>query len=225
MDIDRPYGKSTFIKHLASKMASEYYFPNISSLGFLEDLHQLLRLMNDKHVRSYVFFRKCGLPSEKTLDLIDQGKHVIGLHLENSRSFETFHAELKFLETYLGRQIVSFSKHGSGGYKYGFHHYAPYEPEKYTQWANHAGMKVFFGNSENPNINSFHVEKLQYFPSAFWLEPHWRDTGKFTIEWLLNESSKRDIVLLFHPDNIIADDKLYEDLNFILDNTKSVVYE
>lgn len=225
MDVDRPYGKSTLIKHIASKIGSEYYFPRITSLGFLADLHKVLYLMNEKHVRSYVFFRKCTLPCEETINLIDKGNHIIGLHLENSRSFDTYYAEIKFLETYLGREIVTFSKHGSGVHKYGIHHYAPYEPEKYIQWAKHSGMKVLFGNGEDPVLNSIQDWPLLYYPSAFWLEPYWRDTQRFTIEWLIDESRKRDIVLLFHPDNITADDKLYKDLNFILSNTKSIVYE
>ncbi len=54
------------------------------------------------------------------------------------------------------------------------------------------------------------------YPAAFWLEPSWRDTRKFTIEWLLAQAKGSDIVLLMHPDNVLADPALTEDLESLL---------
>ena len=46
--------------------------------------------------------------------------------------------------------------------------------------------------------------ELLFYPSAFWLEPYWRDTKKFPIEWLLSEAAERDVVMLMHPDNVTS---------------------
>ena len=65
-------------------------------------------------------------------------------------------------------------------------------------------MRLFFGNLENPELRQVQDGELLFYPSAFWLEPHWRDTKKFPIEWLLNEAAERDVVMLMHPDNVTS---------------------
>jgi hypothetical protein len=133
---------------------------------------------------------------------MDEGKHEAGLHLENSRSFETFLDEKKTLERHLGRPVFSVSKHGSGKAKHGFRHYPPYEPEKYQDWARRAQMKTVFGNLEDPSLEPARVGGLLFFPSAFWLEPYWRDTGRYSEDWLLANAPRRDTVMLVHPENV-----------------------
>ena len=112
----------------------------------------MLGWLNDARARAYVFFRRCTLPSQSVLDLLKSGGHEVGLHLENSRSFDTFRQEVGLLETYFGRKMLAISKHGSGNGKYGFHHYAPYEPAKYIEWAERASMQLFLGNLEDPTL-------------------------------------------------------------------------
>ena len=63
--------------------------------------------------------------------LIDDGQHQIGVHLENSRSFETFFQEKQLVERHTGKTVSALSKHGSGAAKYGYRHNAQYEPERY----------------------------------------------------------------------------------------------
>ena len=206
IDVDRPYGKAPFMRHVFSKVASDVYFPKIDAFGYLEELKVVLRFLNDAKASSHIFFRRCTLPSKSVMELIDAGAHEIGLHLENSRCLATFKEEKALLERHVGRPVVSVSKHGSGRHKYGFHHYAPYEPDKYIDWARQCGMKVFLGNLEDPTIPPLNgASGVKVFPSAFWLEPHWRDTQKFTIDWLLGEAKASDKVLLMHPDNVLAD--------------------
>jgi hypothetical protein len=135
---------------------------------------------------------------------MEAGDHRFGLHLENSRSAETFREELGSLEGALGQRVTEFSKHGSGRLHLGRHHYAPYEPERYIPWAAQAGMRLFFGNLENPELRPVREGELLVYPSAFWLEPFWRDTKKFPIEWLLREAAERDVVMLMHPDNVTS---------------------
>ena len=217
IDVDRPYGKTPFLRHVLSRLGSDIYFPKVESFGYLKELEVLLQMLNEMKARAYVFFRRCTLPSEPILELIDAGGHEIGLHLENSRSFESFRNEKSILERHIGRPVVAVSKHGSGKAKYGFHHYAPYEPENYAHWALGSGMKLFLGNLEDPSIPpSEGGAGIRVYPSAFWLEPPWRDTRKFTIEWLRAEASVSDIVLLMHPDNVLADPSLVEDLKSLL---------
>jgi peptidoglycan/xylan/chitin deacetylase (PgdA/CDA1 family) len=138
------------------------------------------------------------------MDLIKEGGHEIGLHLENSRSFDTFTAEKHYLERHIGRQVNSFSKHGSRGIKYGYRHYAPYEPENYIGWARRAGMRIFFGNLEDPSLAPVNeLPDFMAFPSAFWLEPAWRDTSTFSVDWLKSQAHSQDTVLLVHPENVL----------------------
>jgi hypothetical protein len=217
IDVDRPYGKSPFLRHVFSRLGSDIYFPKIQALGYLRELEVLLQMLNEARARSHIFFRRCTLPSKPIFELIDAGGHEIGLHLENSRSFETFSEEKALLERHVGRPVTSVSKHGSGKKKYGFHHYAPYEPDKYIHWARKCGMKVFMGNLEDPTVRPPESEKgLQVYPAAFWLEPSWRDTQRFTIKWLHDQASVRDVVLLMHPDNVLADSSVTDDLKGLL---------
>jgi hypothetical protein len=217
IDVDRPYGKHPLVRHVLSRLASDLFFPRVEVFGYLEELKVILRLLNDHRARSYVLFRRCTLPSQHVLRLLEEGRHEIGLHLEDSRSFETFNAEKQTLERHLGRSIYAFSKHGSGGARYGYHHHAPYEPYKYLEWGRKAGMKVFLGNLEDPSAPpTFEPAGLAFFPAAFWLEPHWRDTDLFTIGWLLSEARVSDIVLLIHPENLLESPDLTEQFKTVL---------
>ena len=211
IDVDRPYGKQPFLRHLLSRVSSDFYFPKIETLGYLKELRIILQMLNQIKARAYIFFRCCTLPSQSILGLIGEGDHEIGLHLENSRSFGNFVTEKKMLERHIGKSVLAVSKHGSGEAKYGFRHYAPYEPDKYIAWARQSRMKLFLGNLEDPSIRPS-VDETDFcaYPSAFWLEPAWRNTKVFTIDWLLSQAKRFDIVLLIHPENVLADPMLPE---------------
>ena len=140
IDVDRPYGRRPLVRHLLSRLSSDLYFPTVPGFGFLAELRTMLTWLNDEKARAYVFFRRCTLPSRPILELLDTGRHEIGLHLENSRTVATFLKEKQLLEHHVGRKVLAVSKHGSGGMKYGFHHYASYEPERYVEWARRASM-------------------------------------------------------------------------------------
>ena len=177
----------------------------------------MLDWLNQEQARSYVFFRRCTLPSAPILELLEAGRHEVGLHLENSRSFSTFAEEKQIVEHRVGKKVLAVSKHGSGSRRYGFHHYAPYEPERYIEWAERASMRLFLGNLEDPSLEPTRDGRgLMVFPSAFWLEPPWRDTKKFTVDWLLDHARHRDIALLVHPENVLADPGLVADFKKII---------
>src|ERR1700680_3151785 len=207
IDVDRPYGIHPFMRHVLSRGSSDLYFPRIPAFGFLRELRDMLHWLNQAQARAYVFFRRCTLPSRGILDLIEQGNHEMGLHLEDSRSFNTFLAEKQIVERHIAKELLALSKHGSGGAKYGFHHHAPYEPDHYIAWAQQTSMRLFLGNLEDPSLQPAD-RGVTVFPSAFWLERPWRDTEKFTVAWLLNEARNRDVVLLVHPENVLADSEL-----------------
>lgn len=224
IDVDRPYGRKPLARHMLSRLSSDLYLPRIPVFGYLSELRTMLSWLNDAQARAYVFFRRCTLPSQSVLDLLESGGHEVGLHLENSRSFETFSQEVEILQTYFGKQMLAISKHGSGNGKYGFHHYAPYEPAKYTEWAERASMRLFLGNLEDPTLPPITTAKgLLTFPSAFWLEPHWRDTKTFTIDWLLERAPLQDVVLLVHPENVLADPMLSADFQRLIQTLDSRV--
>ena len=216
IDVDRPYGRQSLCRQILSRISSNYYFPKIQTLGYLADLKIILETLNKNNAKSYIFFRRCSLPSPSIMKLIDRGQHKIGLHLENSRTYKTFNNELKYVEDFLNRKVNTFSKHGSGKYKYGFHHYPYYEPQKYIEWGKKAGMEIFFGNDEDPTLPDYIDNGLHIFPSAFWLEPFWRNIEKFNIDWLIKEAYKRNIVMLFHPDNINTNPNLSKELSYII---------
>ena len=223
IDIDRPYGKQGFVRHVASRLASDCYMPRIDRLGYLHDLANILKSLNKRGKSAHVFFRKCTYPSAQICELMQEGGHQFGLHLENSRSEETFKEELRSLEQKLCQPVSGFSKHGSGRMKLGLHHYPPYEPERYLPWAKNAGLKYFFGNLENPELDPQQNGKLVSFPGAFWLEPSWRDVGRYPIEWLLSEAANKDVVMLLHPDNVTASAAITREFLMAIDHLDTLI--
>jgi hypothetical protein len=223
IDVDRPYGRHPFHRHVCSRLSSDLYFPRIEALGYLDELKTMLHWLNDARARAYAFFRQCTMPSESVRELIAAGGHEMGLHLEDSRSFDTFQAEKQLLEHQLGRPITSMSKHGSGGARYGRRHHAPYEPEKYVDWAARAGIKVFFGNLEDANLTPAPACGVSFYPAAFWLEPAWRDVNAFPTAWLKQHARTRDVVLLVHPENVLASSELSRDFRELIGELDTVI--
>ncbi len=223
IDVDRPYGKQGFVRHVASRLSSDCFFPRTPWLGYLDELKTILGILNTNGRVAHVFFRKCTYPSPEICALMDAGGHRFGLHLENSRTAETFREEHGALEKQLGRRVTGFSKHGSGRLHLGRHHYAPYEPERYLPWGGEAGMTYFLGNFEDPELKPAKYGELLWYPSAFWLEPYWRDKKRFPIEWLLDEAPKRDVVMLLHPDNVTSSPEIMREFLTVVEKLETAV--
>ena len=186
----------------------------------------MLEWLNEANARSYAFFRRCTLPSPPIMELLNAGRHEIGLHLENSRSLTTFLEEKQIVERHVGKPVLAMSKHGSGGAKFGFHHYAPYEPERYIDWARQSRMQLFLGNLQDPSVESKQDgDGLSFFPAAFWLETPWRETDKFPVDWLLDHARRRDIVLLVHPENVLGDPGLVSDFKKLIRTLESRILQ
>lgn len=223
IDVDRPYGKQGLARHVASRVASDYFLLRMEWLRYLDELKTILGILNANGRSAYVFFRKCSYPSQQVRELMAAGNHVYGLHLENSRTLDTLREELQSLEHELGFPVSAFSKHGSGRSKLGRHHDALYEPERYLPWAKQAGLKFFFGNLEDPRLRPVEDGDLLFYPSAFWLEPAWRDKQKFPLDWLLREARERDIVMLLHADNVTSDPEIMREFRTAVEKLESVI--
>ena len=116
------------------------------------------------------------------------------------------------------------SKHGSGVFKYGRRHYAPYEMDRYIDWARKVQMKVLFGNLEDPTIGPLEeAGGLACFPAAFWLEPHWRNTVKYPDDWLLSHAREQDTVLLVHPENVLQSPKISQSFIRLIDSIETKI--
>jgi len=223
IDVDRPYGKQGFFRHVASRVSADLYFPRWEWLRYLDELKTILRVLNANGQSAYVFFRKCSYPSAAVCELMEAGGHRFGLHLEDSRTEATFQEELGSIQKALGRRVEAFSKHGSGDMHLGLHHHTPYEPDRYLPWGREAGMKYFFGNLEDPRMLPTEEGGLMCFPSAFWLEPPWRDKRKFPIEWLLREAKEREVVLLLHADNVTSSPEITREFHRAVENLECTV--
>ncbi len=224
VDVDRPYGRAPLLRHVASRVSSDLYLPRLQSLGYLRELVELLQIFNAHRSSAHIFFRRCTLPTPQVLSLMAQGSHVLGLHLENSRSRETFSDELATLESAAGRPVRAVSKHGSGGEKYGRKHYAPYEPDRYIDWCAQTGIGLFLGNLEDPTTPARTTAGgVVVFPSAFWLETAWRDTSRFSVDWLIDHAQHHDVVLLIHPENTLGSPEWRQDLLRLLKTCQAKV--
>lgn len=218
IDVDRPYGRAPAWRHVASRIASDLYLPRVGAMGYLRELREMLEALQVRGARAHVFFRGCTLPDAATLAALQAGGHVPGLHLENSRSEATFLDEQRRLERHAGLRVRIVSKHGSGGARFGRTHHAPYEPERYLPWLARAGVQAFLGNLEDPRLPAQSRDGLTYFPSAFWLEPAWRDGAAFDRRWLVERSRTHPVVLLMHPENTLGDPQLRADLHYLVEN-------
>ena len=77
IDVDRPYGKQPILRHMLSRLSSDFYFPKIETLGYLKELRIILQILNERNVRAYIFFRRCTLGhdhhfGQKNLDYASQ---------------------------------------------------------------------------------------------------------------------------------------------------------
>ena len=86
-------------------------------------------------------------------------------------------------------------------------------------------MRLFLGNLEDPSMQPTKAgNDLRVFPSAFWLEPHWRDTQRFTLNWLLERAAQQDVVLLVHPENVLADGALVAEFRKVIRVLESRIF-
>lgn len=217
VDVDKPYGHANLVRKVASKLTEDYWFPQfLLKDKYLTHLVAFLELCNREKVQGFIYFRTCTHPDEKVLRLLNEGGHKIGFHAENTRSVETFSAELNsFKKSLSGCQVDSFTKHGSGTLKLGKHHYAPYEPDKYKKWATDLAIKYYFGNGICNSVDDLKCEN-SFWPNMFWIEREYR-TDKFSqIDSLVSASVDNDVVALVHPCNFVTSAEVSNDFKDLI---------
>lgn len=222
IDVDKPYGNHTLIRKLASKFFEETALP-VASFGYLEHLSQFLDLLLPHKIKAVFYFRLCTIPTSELAQRLVREGHAIGLHAENTRSYETFLGELQALQSKLpGIKLHSFSKHGSGVRKLGRFHYPPYEPAKYVEWGEQAGVPFLYGNEAIVQAN-----KDASPQSIFWLERDYRASTFSNLEQLISLAQTQGIVVLTHPENVIRDLNCQTDLEALiaLAQVKNVQWE
>lgn len=220
VDIDKPFGHHTFLRKVFSKLKEDYPFPQWFKMGYLSHFKEFLNYCNKNSVRGHMYHRMCTLPDAETVKLLKSGNHHYGLHTENTRNEDTFGSELKaFKKQSQGLEVESFSKHGSGVHKLGRYHYAPYEPEKYKQWAVKFNLLYPFGNgiAESPKDL---IAESGWFANHFWLEHPYRHKAFNTIAQLLDFAQNNDAVVIIHPSNYKTDSKIMSDFKELVNEAK-----
>jgi len=128
IDVDKPFGRSSLFAKVLSKAREEFYFPGLNKLGYLKDLGVFLDFLDTNSIPAHIYFRNCTAPNAQIINRLR--KHKIGFHAENTQTIDTFKHELDaFRSKFLELNVSSFTKHGSGIFKLGRHHYPPYEPQ------------------------------------------------------------------------------------------------
>jgi len=211
-DVDKPYGNSTLIRKIASKLEEDYLpFRVLNSKKYLTHLASFLEYCNSVNVPGIMYFRYCTVPDKKIIDLMQKGGHKIGLHAENTRSIETFTNELVlFKEKVKPHAVESFSKHGSGELKLGKNHYPPFEPKKYLEWAKKLHIAYISGNDIATKTDDLHP-KENYFSKIFWLEREYRNSDFFDLQQVVDAAKTNDVVVLIHPCNFDSTQVVKED--------------
>ncbi len=203
LDIDKPYGRANLPEKLLSKFSEDLVEIKWPKVGYLDHLPPFFELLGKHNISSYVYFRNCSSPWKALADDLEKAGHVAGFHAENTRSEETFLGELKEFSNKLGKPVKNFSKHGSGHYKLGKNHYPIYEEEKYREWAKKNNLLFPFGNGMVNESSSF--ERLSFYQDMYWVEPHYRKTETYNLEWLRKNVGSKIIPIITHPENLYAE--------------------
>ncbi len=103
IDVDYPY---------PSRVKSFYYtvFKRGAGKSYLQNAKIIARMINQspEEVRAYWFFTYKTIPDKELLDMLDEEKHEVCLHVVN-RPFE----ELQLLEKATGRKLQYYTIHGT----------------------------------------------------------------------------------------------------------------
>ncbi len=112
VDVDKPYGRLTIKEKVLSKVREDLWLPAIPSLGYLSHLKTFLLFLKEGKIKSHIYFRKCTLPPKIWFDESLLDGHMLGLHAENTRNFETFKKELEEVQAhFFPEKISSFTNY------------------------------------------------------------------------------------------------------------------
>lgn len=220
LDIDKPYGRASLPSKILSKVREDYVFPALNAAGYLRDLARFLEWLNEEKIPALSYHRICTTPNARVKHLLHQGGHLFGLHAEDTRTLDTVKGEIEWLKR-LNPELPlhSFTKHGSGELKLGRRHYAPYEPDKYREWAKALQLPFLFGNgiAKSPEVFS---SKQDFYPDMFWFEPGYQDEKFSSVDAALDAADAGSLVLIVHPENLYAIRKVKDDLTALIKKAK-----
>lgn len=222
VDVDKPFGNSSFKNAVRSKLSEDYWYPKakIFKSNYLAQLARFLEHCNADNVSGYFYYRMCTVPNQRINDLMRKGNHQAGVHAENTRSFDTFKAEWENLASRCELELGSFSKHGSGQLKLGKHHYAPYEPENYKDWAKKLNVDFRFGNDLCTSPEDFNGEQ-DFYSKIFWIEREYRTEHFATLEQLIESAKSNVVPVLIHPSNYDSTEAVREDFTKLIELAKA----
>ncbi len=222
VDVDKPYGNANIFRKVISKVMEDYIGTAFThSPAYLSHQVQFLEFCNQNKVPGYFYYRTCTRPNEKVLELMDAGGHKTGFHAENTRTLETFEAELTAFRNKLpGVEVGTFSKHGSGVLKLGKHHYPPCEPEKYLEWAKQVKCIYPSGNDICETAEDLYADENGFHKRIFWVEPDYRVPGFNTVEQLVQAAKKERVVILVHPENYITHKQVADEFKLLVKRAK-----
>jgi hypothetical protein len=221
VDVDKPFGHSNLINKVKSKLSEDYWFPNFLPFkrNYLYHLEDFISVCNRENVRGLFYFRICTTPNEIIKKLLIDGGHKVGMHAENTRDYSTFTNELSNLTKLSSLTFDTFTKHGSGSLKLGKHHYAPYEPDKYREWAPKSNIQFPFGNEICAAAVDFTAID-GFFPKMFWLEREYRDSNIFEIKDLIEIAKTSVVPVLIHPCNFVSSSVVRNDFMDLIKQAK-----
>ena len=103
IDVDYPYPSR-------AKSFFQTAFRIKASKNYLKNAKIIARMINEspKEVKAYWFFTYKTIPDRELLDLLDEERHEVGLHVAN-RPFE----EMRLLEKATGRKMRYYTIHGT----------------------------------------------------------------------------------------------------------------
>lgn len=220
IDVDKPYGRASVFQKVISKIREDYFFPAISSMGYLHAAHSFAFLLSERRIPGVFYFRNCTAPSPTLAKRFVDLNHGIGFHAEDTRSFESFRDELAHFQKWIGPvPIHSFTKHGSGELKLGRTHYPPYEEQKYLEWSAKVGVPFLFGNGAYRTSDFVSNEK--FYPKMFWIEEGYRNPLETPIEWALAKARSADLPILVHPENFYSRPWARTEMNRLMDGAEA----
>ena len=197
IDVDGSYQNK--VLHYAR--VNQELFLGVDSLGYLRSCKKVVSDLGDRGIKASIFFQPFTVPNKDFSRSLEEAGHVVGLHAVHTNTYNNYLKDLRKISKKFNCKIRGFTKHGSGMLKLSRRHDRVYDPKKYVEYARQSNLVYFLGNGENPIEQGSIIDGILYFPSAFWLNRNYRE-DKFTVDWLINESSDRDIVMLIHPEDI-----------------------
>jgi len=200
IDVDEAYTSNHIVTKYFDSLRFKHFFPGLRNLGYLKNLEKLLVDFANRDICANLFFLSETAPLRSMRSLIK--KHCVGVHVLFSEitNHSLVRRQSKAIMCATDKKASSLTLHCGGLWD---------EPNKKWTWVYDEtacaratmkyGFKYFLGNHTDPGLWKKTVGEIMVFPSAFWINPAYRDVKRFTAEWLINESKKRDIVVLIHP--------------------------